>query len=88
MLHDAQILVLDQPTSTMDAKAEYNLSQMLHDLAMGRMPIVIRHRLSAVRKVGHSYVIEHGRISQVASGMRACLRPKTSTITIGEGYGI
>ena len=59
---DSQILILDEPTSAMDAKAEYELFQKFHSLTQGRMAILISHRLSTVKMVDRIYVLEHGRI--------------------------
>jgi ATP-binding cassette, subfamily B, bacterial len=61
-LRDAQIIVLDEPTSAMDAKAEYELFERFHHLTAGRMAILISHRLSTVRMADCIYVLEHGRI--------------------------
>jgi ATP-binding cassette subfamily B protein len=61
-LRDAEIIVLDEPTSAMDAKAEYELFQRFHQLTEGRTAILISHRLSTVRMADCIYVLEHGRI--------------------------
>ena len=59
---DSQILVLDEPTSAMDAQAEYELFQRFHSLTMGRTAILISHRLSSVKMVDRIYVLEHGKV--------------------------
>ncbi len=61
-LRDSQILVLDEPTSAMDARAEYELFQGFHSLTKGRTAILISHRLSSVKMVDRIYVLEHGAI--------------------------
>ncbi|MDT7041591.1 ABC transporter ATP-binding protein [Candidatus Nitronereus thalassa] len=61
-LRDAQIVILDEPTSAMDAKAEYELFQHFHELTKGRTAILISHRLSTVKMVDRIYVLEDGRI--------------------------
>ncbi len=61
-LRDSQILVLDEPTSAMDAKAEYELFEKYHELAKGRIAILISHRLSTVKMVDRIYFLEHGKI--------------------------
>jgi ATP-binding cassette subfamily B protein len=61
-LRQAQIIVFDEPTSAMDAKAEYHLFQKLHQLTAGRTVILISHRLSTVKMADCIYVLEHGRI--------------------------
>jgi ATP-binding cassette subfamily B protein len=61
-LRDSQILILDEPTSAMDAKAEAELFERFHELARGRMAILISHRLSTVKMVDHIYVVAEGHV--------------------------
>jgi ATP-binding cassette subfamily B protein len=61
-LRDAQIIVLDEPTSAMDAKAEYEMFQKFRQLAAGRIAILISHRLSTIRMADCIYVLEDGEI--------------------------
>lgn len=61
-MRDAQILVLDEPTSSMDAKAEYEVFQRFRQLVAGRTAILISHRFSTVRMADRIYVLRHGRI--------------------------
>lgn len=61
-LRQAQIIVLDEPTSFMDARAEYELFERFHQLSKDRTAILISHRLSTVKMVDSIYVLENGRI--------------------------
>jgi len=61
-LRDAQIIVLDEPTSSLDAKAEYAVFQNFRKLAAGRTAILISHRFSTVRMADRIYVLKEGRI--------------------------
>jgi ATP-binding cassette, subfamily B, bacterial len=61
-LRDAQIIVLDEPTSAMDANAEYEVFQRFRQLAKGRTAILISHRLSTIRMADCIYVLERGKI--------------------------
>lgn len=61
-LRDAQIVILDEPTSAMDARAEFELFQRFHELTKGRSAILISHRLSSVKMVDRVYVLDEGRI--------------------------
>ncbi len=61
-VRDAQIIVLDEPTSSMDAKAEYEVFQKFRQLASGRTAILISHRFSNVRLADRIYVLKHGRV--------------------------
>jgi ATP-binding cassette, subfamily B, bacterial len=62
MREDADILVLDEPTASMDAEAESEVFQRFRNLAANRMGIVISHRFSTVRMADQIVVIESGRI--------------------------
>jgi ATP-binding cassette subfamily B protein len=61
-LRESAIIVLDEPTSAMDARAEYELFNKFHQLAKGRTAILISHRLSTVRMVDRILVLEDGKI--------------------------
>lgn len=61
-LRNAQIIVLDEPTSAMDATAEYEVFKNFRQLAKGRAAILISHRFSTVRMADCIYVLEDGRI--------------------------
>jgi ATP-binding cassette subfamily B protein len=63
-LRDAQIIVLDEPTSSMDAKAEYAVFQNLRELAQGRTVIFISHRFSTIRMADCIYVLKDGGIAE------------------------
>jgi ATP-binding cassette, subfamily B, bacterial len=61
-MRDAQIIVLDEPTSSMDAKAEYEVFQSFRQLVSGRTAILISHRFSTVRMADRIYVLKQGSI--------------------------
>jgi ATP-binding cassette subfamily B protein len=63
-LRDAQIMVLDEPTSSLDARAEYAIFQNFRKLAAGRTAILISHRFSTVRMADRIYVLKEGKISE------------------------
>ena len=56
ILRDSQILILDEPTSAMDAKAEAELFERFHELTQGRIAILISHRLSTVKMADRIFV--------------------------------
>jgi ABC-type multidrug transport system fused ATPase/permease subunit len=66
VLKDAPILILDEPTSSLDAISEEIVFTALRKLRAGRTTIVIAHRLSTVRDADRILVLDRGRI--VASG--------------------
>ncbi|BCR06468.1 ABC transporter permease [Desulfuromonas versatilis] len=63
----ADLLVLDEPTSTMDAAAEATIFEHFRDLSRGKMTILISHRFSTVRMADQIVVIEKGRIVEQGS---------------------
>ncbi|MGB8699343.1 MAG: ABC transporter ATP-binding protein [Thermosynechococcaceae cyanobacterium] len=63
-LRSAQLIVLDEPTSAMDPKAEFEVFQMFRDLTQDQMAVIISHRLSTVRMADRIYVMSQGRIAE------------------------
>jgi ATP-binding cassette subfamily B protein len=61
-LADSQIIVLDEPTSSLDAGAEFEVFQKFRQLAEGRTAILISHRFSTVRMADRIFVLENGGI--------------------------
>jgi len=64
ILKDPTILVLDEATSSLDAKSERLVQDALEKLMENRTTIVIAHRLSTIRKVDRILVIKEGRIAE------------------------
>lgn len=62
LLKDAPVLVLDEPTSSIDAANEVAITHALADLTRGRTTIVIAHRLSTVRDADRIVVMDSGRV--------------------------
>lgn len=62
LLKDAPILVLDEPTSSVDAANEAEIQSALHELTRGRTTLVIAHRLSTVRDADRIVVLDAGRV--------------------------
>jgi ATP-binding cassette subfamily B protein len=62
MREEADILVLDEPTSSLDAEAEHAVFERFRTLARGRTTIVISHRFPTVRMAHSIVVLDHGTI--------------------------
>jgi ATP-binding cassette subfamily B protein len=60
-MRDAQLLILDEPTAALDARAEYDVFVRFNELMSGRMAIVISHRFSTVRMADRIIVLEKGQ---------------------------
>jgi ATP-binding cassette subfamily B protein len=63
-LRDAQVLILDEPTASLDAVAESEVFNRFDDLSRGKMALLISHRLSTVRKSDRIVVLEDGQIQE------------------------
>lgn len=61
-LRDSQLIVLDEPTSAMDPKAEYEIFKKFRDLIEEQSAILITHRLSTVKMANRIYVMDNGSI--------------------------
>lgn len=59
---NAPILVLDEPTSAIDAKAEYEIFQHVQELQKDKTVIIISHRFSTVRNADRILVLDEGKI--------------------------
>ena len=66
-LRDSQLIVLDEPTSSLDPKAEGEVFKKFQQLAADRTAIIISHRLSTVRMADCIYFMKDGRILEKGS---------------------
>jgi ATP-binding cassette subfamily B protein/subfamily B ATP-binding cassette protein MsbA len=64
ILFNAPILILDEPTSSVDAETEALIMEGLRELTNGRTTFIIAHRLSTVRQADLIVVLRNGRISE------------------------
>ncbi len=64
---NSNILILDEPTSAIDAKAEYEIFKKVDEMQKEKTTIIISHRFSTVKKAKRIYVIEKGRIMEQGS---------------------
>jgi ATP-binding cassette subfamily B protein len=63
LLKDAPILMLDEPTSSLDAVSEGRVFEALARLREGRTTLVIAHRLSTIRDASRILVLDGGRLA-------------------------
>jgi ATP-binding cassette subfamily B protein len=61
-LRDAQLLILDEPTAALDARAEYQVFLRFSELTHGRMAVLISHRFSTVRMADRILVLKEGEL--------------------------
>ncbi|MEC8404955.1 MAG: ATP-binding cassette domain-containing protein, partial [Verrucomicrobiota bacterium] len=73
-LKDAPIIILDEPTSSLDAESEHQIQAALEKLSRGRSVIIIAHRFSTIQHANSILVFESGTV--IASGTHAQLYPR------------
>jgi ATP-binding cassette subfamily B protein len=61
-LRDAQLLILDEPTAALDARAEYEVFLRFSELTAGKMAVLISHRFSTVRMADRILVLKNGEL--------------------------
>ena len=66
-IRDAQVLILDEPTAALDARAEYEVFLRFSELVAGRMAVLISHRFSTVRMADRIIVLRHGKVEEEGS---------------------
>jgi ATP-binding cassette, subfamily B, bacterial len=66
-IRDAQVLILDELTAALDARAEYEVFLRFSELVAGRMAILISHRFSTVRMADRIIVLRHGKVEEQGS---------------------
>ncbi len=63
-LRNAQLLILDEPTASLDARSEHDIFRQFTELTEGKMALLISHRFSTVRMADRILVMEDGKISE------------------------
>ena len=66
-MKDAQLLILDEPTAALDARAEYEVFQRFADLTKGKTAVLISHRFSTVRMADRILVLNGGELEEIGS---------------------
>ena len=67
LYRDAPILILDEPSSSLDADSEYEIFSRLEEISGGRTCILISHRLANVRDADRIVVLERGRVTETGT---------------------
>ncbi|MCA9534437.1 MAG: ABC transporter ATP-binding protein [Myxococcales bacterium] len=63
-MREADVLILDEPTAALDARAEYEVFQRFKQLSADTTAVIISHRFSTVRMADHILVLADGRVEQ------------------------
>jgi ATP-binding cassette subfamily B protein/subfamily B ATP-binding cassette protein MsbA len=75
LMKDAPVLILDEPTASLDAATESSLLEALRTLMRGRTTLVIAHRLSTIRDANRVIVLDNGRIVEQGTHNELLARP-------------
>lgn len=66
-MREAQLLILDEPTASLDARAEYEVFQRFADLTRGKSAVLISHRFSTVRMADRILVLGNGEMLELGT---------------------
>ncbi|HSH55671.1 MAG TPA: ABC transporter ATP-binding protein [Candidatus Limnocylindrales bacterium] len=70
----ANVLILDEPTAAIDAKAEYDIFNNIFKHYQEKTAIIVSHRFSTVRKADRILVFEHGKVVEAGSHSELIMR--------------
>lgn len=66
-MRDAQIVILDEPTAALDARAEYEVFKRFSELTKGKTAVIISHRFSTVRMADRILVLKNGEMLEIGT---------------------
>jgi ATP-binding cassette, subfamily B, bacterial len=66
-MRDAQLLILDEPTAALDARAEFEVFQRFKELSAGKTAVIISHRFSSVRMADRILVLAEGEVEAMGT---------------------
>ena len=66
-MREAQLVILDEPTAALDARAESQVFERFTELTKGKMAVLISHRFSTVRMADRIIVLDKGEIAEVGN---------------------
>jgi ATP-binding cassette subfamily B protein len=66
-MRDAQVLILDEPTAALDARAEFEVFQRFKELSRGKTAVLISHRFSSVRRADRIVVLVDGAVESMGT---------------------
>jgi ATP-binding cassette, subfamily B, bacterial len=66
-MKNAQLLILDEPTAALDARAEYEVFQRFSELTKGKTAVLISHKFSTVRMADRILVLDNGELLEIGT---------------------
>ena len=74
-MREAEVLILDEPTAALDARAEFEVFQRFKELSHGKTAVLISHRFSSVRMADRIFVLAGGRIEDIGTHEELVAKP-------------
>ena len=74
LLREAPLLILDEPTAAVDARAESEIFELIRRLGRGRATLLISHRFSTVMSADRIYVLRKGRVAEAGTHSELMLK--------------
>lgn len=66
-MRDAQLVILDEPTASLDARAEFEVFKRFSELTTGKTAVIISHRFSTVRMADRILVLKNGEMLEIGT---------------------
>ena len=74
-MREAEVLILDEPTASLDARSEYEVFRRFKELSEGKTAILISHRFSSVRMADRILVLADGKVEAAGTHEELVSRP-------------
>jgi ATP-binding cassette subfamily B protein len=74
-MREAEVLILDEPTAALDARAEFEVFQRFKELSKGKTAVLISHRFSSVRMADRIFVLADGKVEAIGTHEELVSRP-------------
>ncbi len=74
-MREAEVLILDEPTAALDARAEFEVFQRFKELSQGKTAVLISHRFSSVRMADRIFVLADGKVEATGTHEELVSRP-------------
>ena len=74
-MREAEVLILDEPTAALDARAEFEVFQRFKELSKGKTAVLISHRFSSVRMADRIFVLADGKVAAAGTHEELVAQP-------------
>jgi ATP-binding cassette, subfamily B, bacterial len=74
-MREAEVLILDEPTAALDARAEFEVFQRFKELSQGKTAVLISHRFSSVRMADRIFVLADGKVAAAGTHEELVAQP-------------